>query len=1438
MDSPILKQIAKFLQDRKKHKHWLVIFTCMAVLVGLGTVTALKLMGQAMTRKEKVLNCSLEVHAHTEECRDAEGNLICGLADYVVHTHNDDCYDAEGNVVCTLAELPAHVHTEECYADQEVLICELEEAEGHVHDEACYTKKVTGLQCQSPEHAHGTGCFDENGSLICEAPEHQHAAECYDEAGNLICGQASHTHMANCFDADNNIICTAAEHVHGAECLAVEDTLVCELEEGADGHAHAAECYEKRHELACGQLELHTHAAECFEEVQPEAEGGEVTQRLICALPVLEEHIHSEEAGCFVIVEAAVDEVPEDVIGTEAAENTEAVQSTETAAGTEAAQPAETEAVQSTEASAETETTETAEFFKACEGDGFIVSVTYGAEAKIPEEAELVAEMITQESDPERYAEREAECRKQIDDEEAEMNALLKIGFYLDGEEIEPQAPVQVSLQLLDENGLPEGKPMSVVHFADEGSRVLEGSLVEGGKTSFETDRFCEFGFIVKSDEPSRIEVDEECEYEDDDFKISLHIEGVAKMPSGMAAPLPEDKTSAETEAGNELQEDSAVEDDANVPADTDVLQSIDEETQSAEDVAADEEELSTEKAEEEPFQEENDTEDSTEGLKLNVELLSENSDEHRAYAAFVKEENDGNDADVVRTWTYSLTYNGEKLDVSQCKVTADITPVSESDTGSDADTEEQTATEILVMTMSRNKVKTVDSMLLNDAEEDVQLESDSMTVEVMGDTFGSSKSPTPNPPFTVQYYANIDRFATSGNNTAGSLDIIDTTGKRLPKNGQTPATKKFYLKREPAVGVVADRTEVEMFSQTMEVYSQREYTYIKAPSLNYFDALIENNGYELKEIWVLKENKSSVSVRRDDWDIYRYGSGIHFTNRIESATAKPGSDSGYIYIKDNAVIRLVYDTTKNDTSEYDAVFYDYDISNGKIYDGNKLATGHAGINSGLKKKATGKPEDGQYAFGNGDWSDFGYVKWNNNTLNKANGIGYSNCTFGLVTDVNGESVTFAPGITAPKIFGTDTVEGKKRYPDGTLTFKRNGDSYTLRMAEVRNGSQTSRVENLDKFWWRKGWSVPKIWSNNFWPLDGIKGADPLMGAVNGQYEFTGSTMGSGSDSSKSSPEADDKNNHNYLFGMYYEVDFDLSSEYTGPLEYVFFGDDDMWVFLDGQLVCDIGGVHGSVGEYVDLWDYLGSKNSDGTLKKDADGKVAGIKSGSHRLQFFYTERGLTGSTCWMHFTLPSVTSREPEDNKKDYGHLKVSKTVTDKKTEAEKETDDEFEFTITLEKPKLDAQGNPVLDANGKPEMIPLPDDYSYWKYNEGEDEPIEYDLIIQDGGHFKLKNNQYIVIRYLPQGTEYTIEEIQYPEYETEINGNPSSDRRITGTIAVGTEEQITMQEVNYNNVFSAYELPETGGTGKTPYTMAGIIAVFGAGFLYRKKFRERRV
>ena len=62
--------------------------------------------------------------------------------------------------------------------------------------------------------------------------------------------------------------------------------------------------------------------------------------------------------------------------------------------------------------------------------------------------------------------------------------------------------------------------------------------------------------------------------------------------------------------------------------------------------------------------------------------------------------------------------------------------------------------------------------------------------------------------------------------------------------------------------------------------------------------------------------------------------------------------------------------------------------------------------------------------------------------------------------------------------------------------------------------------------------------------------------------------------------------------------------------------------------MCDIGGIHYSVGEYVNLWDYIDQE------------EVQASKSGkSYRLVFFYTERGASGSTCWMQYTLPNITN-------------------------------------------------------------------------------------------------------------------------------------------------------------------------------------------------------
>lgn len=192
-------------------------------------------------------------------------------------------------------------------------------------------------------------------------------------------------------------------------------------------------------------------------------------------------------------------------------------------------------------------------------------------------------------------------------------------------------------------------------------------------------------------------------------------------------------------------------------------------------------------------------------------------------------------------------------------------------------------------------------------------------------------------------------------------------------------------------------------------------------------------------------------------------------------------------------------------------------------------------------------------------------------------------------------------------------------------------------------------------------------------------------------------------------------------------------------------------------------------------------------------------------------------------------------------------------------ENDDEFGFEIILK------------DKNG----VRLKDNYSYSRfYADGT--KIKDDVLIWDGGSFELKAGEYVEIKYLPIGTQYMITEIGPIITETvsntetgesivqpkrDENGNyirdveadhylasaigatnssskgavPDDKRIVKGTIS-DKQSQYTIQYTNQYH--EDYILPETGGTGMELYTIAGVLCILcSAGFLYKKKFRERR-
>lgn len=153
---------------------------------------------------------------------------------------------------------------------------------------------------------------------------------------------------------------------------------------------------------------------------------------------------------------------------------------------------------------------------------------------------------------------------------------------------------------------------------------------------------------------------------------------------------------------------------------------------------------------------------------------------------------------------------------------------------------------------------------------------------------------------------------------------------------------------------------------------------------------------------------------------------------------------------------------------------------------------------------------------------------------------------------------------------------------------------------------------------------------------------------------------------------------YNYGFGTKLQMDFTLTDD--GKVEtknadgtkgrtsikFFFSGDDDVWVFIDGQLALDVGGAHGKVSGLLEFGEASNEKNSvtayvskvkkGGTSGSDQDGKIVKTvkyngedinfcaqdttlddldKGKKHTLTMYYMERGMWESNMAVAFNFP-----------------------------------------------------------------------------------------------------------------------------------------------------------------------------------------------------------
>lgn len=134
----------------------------------------------------------------------------------------------------------------------------------------------------------------------------------------------------------------------------------------------------------------------------------------------------------------------------------------------------------------------------------------------------------------------------------------------------------------------------------------------------------------------------------------------------------------------------------------------------------------------------------------------------------------------------------------------------------------------------------------------------------------------------------------------------------------------------------------------------------------------------------------------------------------------------------------------------------------------------------------------------------------------------------------------------------------------------------------------------------------------------------------------------------------------NHFFGLNMTIDFEqpkdgmvLNSDTSEPMQFFFTGDDDVWVFVDGVLISDLGGLHDELYTTIDFstgeiicdrtYDATDSSRKVSTIREQFE--KAGEDTSSfrgdtfadyttHTMQFFYLERGSNASNLTMKLNL------------------------------------------------------------------------------------------------------------------------------------------------------------------------------------------------------------
>lgn len=354
-------------------------------------------------------------------------------------------------------------------------------------------------------------------------------------------------------------------------------------------------------------------------------------------------------------------------------------------------------------------------------------------------------------------------------------------------------------------------------------------------------------------------------------------------------------------------------------------------------------------------------------------------------------------------------------------------------------------------------------------------------------------------------------------------------------------------------------------------------------------------------------------------------------------------------------------------------------------------------------------------------------------------------------------------------LFSTDSTDsgtGKTVYSDANHLFKKDADGY-YEYDSAKNFAQfDEKTKNFTVY------KVPGS-STNAIGLQKASGNNP-----HGSF-FPFNTLG---ESICEGIHEISGNSPDFHFGM------TMSAKFIQPKDgkingnnmvFEFSGDDDVWVYIDGVLVLDIGGIHNAASGSINFANgnvTVGNNNNLNLRKLFADANEEGdFVSGEnrfadytmHTINFYYLERGEGDSNCKLKFNLPTVPKKS----------VTVEKQLSN--TDKEKYADVEFKFQLLVQ--------------NDNRKYVPsstagILSDGSEVKFKSETINDVSYANV------FTLKPGQYATFSGLEENKKYKVQELDVSDDKYDqvlINGKNATNQKgnvISSEATVSSRQWVT--------------------------------------------------